>query len=98
MRGNEEFELRTVGNVEPDRGNGRSGREGHRTTETRQAEDEAQRANEPYWYDGKQTILSASAVPDSDENHERTNRHESGNATDGQLCSGIWSLESRHRD
>jgi hypothetical protein len=30
-----ELELRTVGNIEPDSGNGRSGGECHRTAETR---------------------------------------------------------------
>jgi len=29
---------------------------------------------------------------------ERTNRYESGNAIDGQLYAGTWSLESRRHD
>ena len=60
-----ESELRTVRNVEPNRGDGGRGRESHRTTETRQTEDETQRAHEPDWHEDKRESLSASAIPDS---------------------------------
>lgn len=57
--------MRTVRNVEPNRGDGCRGRESHRTTETRQAKDETQRAYEPDWHVRITRILSASAIPDS---------------------------------
>jgi hypothetical protein len=57
--------LRTVRNVEPNRGDGCRGRERHRTAETRQAEDETQRAHEPDWHEDKRESLSAPAIPDA---------------------------------
>ena len=87
--------LRTVGSIEPDRGDGRGGGEGHRTAETGQAEDETQRAREPHWYDPRQTKNFSALLISGD--RKRTNRYESGNAIAGRLCVGIWSLGSRRR-
>lgn len=59
------LELRTVGSVEPDGGDGRGGREGHRTSETRQAKDETQRAYKPDYCkaNAKKTASALMASP-----------------------------------
>jgi hypothetical protein len=42
-----------------------------------------------YFFRPRQSKVTAKA---------RTNRYESGNAIDGLLCAGTWSLESPRRD
>ena len=90
MRG---LELRTVGSVEPDRGDGRGGGKGHRTAETGQAEDKTQCTREPHWYDPRQTKTSQRLLILGE--REWTNRYGSGNAIAGRLCVGTWSQGSR---
>jgi len=41
--------MRTIGDVQPDRGDGCSSIKGDRTAKARQTEDETQRAREPHW-------------------------------------------------
>ena len=101
-----DFEMRTIGNVEPDRGDGRSGRKSDRTSKTRQAEDETQRTCKPHWSQQgkakkKKTLVSAFSALFSFPiwgKGERTNPYELGNANVGQLCGKTWNLVLRRPD
>ena len=92
------LELRTVGCVEPDGGDGRRSGKGHRTAETGQAEDETQRARKPHWgTKAKQINIKGPQRIHLSAGGERTNRYGSGSAIDGRLCAGTWSRGSRRR-